>query len=238
MNIAIIGYGRMGHEVEEMAIKRGHNVKLIIDLENNSNLNEENLKSIDVAIEFSSPDAAFKNITTCLGMKVPVVSGTTGWLKDFDKAVEICKENRTSFLHSSNFSIGVNILFKLNSELAKQMCRYHEYSPVIEEIHHAKKLDAPSGTAITLAGEIIQQHPGFKSWCFEKDKTDNCIPINSIREGIVPGIHTVYWDSEIDKISLKHEAKNRKGFALGAVIAAEFIHTRTGIFTMKDVLGF
>jgi len=238
MNIALIGYGRMGHEIESIAVKRGHVVKLIVDQDNISDLNETKLKGIDVAIEFSSPESAFNNVIKCLGENIPVVSGTTGWQKDMERAVEICLKNKTSFIHSSNFSIGVNLLFRLNSELAKQMNRYNSYSVSIEEIHHTKKLDAPSGTAITLADGIIEQHPGYVKWCFEKDKTNKCVPISCIREGVVPGTHTVSWDSEIDTISLKHEAKNRKGFALGAVVAAEFIYTKEGIYTMKDVMGF
>jgi 4-hydroxy-tetrahydrodipicolinate reductase len=238
MNIALIGYGRMGHVIEEIATKRGHKIKLTVDIENRSDLNSENLKGIDAAIEFSSPDAALSNISTCLRMKVPVVSGTTGWLKDYDKAAEICRKNGTSFIHSSNFSIGVNVLFRLNAELAAQMRRYSDYTASIEEIHHAKKLDAPSGTAITLAEGIKKQHPAYNGWCFEKDRSDNLVPIRSVREGTVPGTHIVSWDSEIDTISLKHEAKNRKGLALGAVVAAEFISSRKGIFTMNDVLGF
>lgn len=228
----------MGHEVESAAIRRGHVIKLIIDQDNTADLNKTNLSGIDVAIEFSSPDAAFDNISKCLGMGVPVVSGTTGWLENFDKAVEICKENKTSFIHSSNFSIGVNLLFRLNSELAKQMSRYSDYNVSIEEIHHLKKLDAPSGTALTLAGGIIDQHPGYEKWCFDNAKADKSIPIRSVREGTVPGTHTVTWDSDIDSISLKHEAKGRKGFAIGAVVAAEFIHSRKGIFTMNNVMGF
>jgi 4-hydroxy-tetrahydrodipicolinate reductase len=238
MNIALIGYGRMGHVIEEIATKRGHKIKLTVDIENRSDLNSENLKGIDAAIEFSSPDAALSNISTCLRMKVPVVSGTTGWLKDYDKAAEICRKNGTSFIHSSNFSIGVNVLFRLNAELAAQMRRYSDYTASIEEIHHAKKLDAPSGTAITLAEGIKKQHPAYNGWCFEKDRSDNLVPIRSVREGTVPVTHIVSWDSEIDTISLKHEAKNRKGLALGAVVAAEFISSRKGIFTMNDVLGF
>jgi 4-hydroxy-tetrahydrodipicolinate reductase len=238
MNIALVGYGRMGHEIESAALKRGHIIKLIVDQDNTSDLNEEHLRCIDVAFEFSSPDAAYKNIITCLGLKIPVVSGTTGWLKDFEKAREVCERNGTSFIHSSNFSIGVNILFRLNSELASHIRHYGEYSPLIEEIHHVKKLDAPSGTAITLAGGITHQHDSYMGWCFEKDKDENNVPIRSVREGLVPGTHTVIWDSEIDTISLRHEAKNRKGFALGAIIAAEFIRSRKGIFTMSDVLGF
>jgi 4-hydroxy-tetrahydrodipicolinate reductase len=238
MNIAIIGYGRMGHEIEQITVSRDHNVKLIIDKDNTDDLNGKNLKEIDVAIEFSSPEEAFNNISACLGMNIPVVSGTTGWLKDFDRAAELCRKNNTSFIHSSNFSIGVNLLFRLNIELANQMQRFSNYSASIEEIHHIKKLDAPSGTAITLAEGIKKQHSRYKGWCFEKDKADNLIPVRSIREGTVPGTHSVVWDSDIDCLSLKHEAKNRKGFALGAVVAAEFIYGKKGIFTMNDVLGF
>jgi 4-hydroxy-tetrahydrodipicolinate reductase len=238
MNIALIGYGRMGHEIESIAIKRGHFIKLIVDQDNENDLNSANLNGIDVAIEFSSPAAAFNNIRKCLDEKVPVVSGTTGWLENYNRIVEVCNKNETSFIYSSNFSIGVNLLFRLNSELAKQMERYHDYSVSIGEVHHTKKLDAPSGTAITLAEGIVNRHSKYDKWCFERDIASMCIPINSIREGVVPGIHTVTWDSEIDTISLKHEAKNRKGFALGAIVAAEFIQTRKGIFTMDDVMGF
>jgi 4-hydroxy-tetrahydrodipicolinate reductase len=238
MKLALIGYGRMGHVIEETAIKRGHSISLIIDIDNPGDLNDKNLEGIDAAIEFSLPEAAFKNISTCLESKVPVVSGTTGWLKDYPKAAKICIDNGSSFIHSSNFSIGVNLLFMLNSELAKQMNKYRDYSVSIEEIHHTKKLDAPSGTAISLAGGITDNHQGYKGWCFENDKSGDMIPIRSIREGSVPGIHTVIWDSEIDTISLRHESKNRMGLALGAVVAAEFIHNRKGVFKMSDVLGF
>jgi 4-hydroxy-tetrahydrodipicolinate reductase len=238
MNIALIGYGRMGHEIEAIAVKRGHVIKLIVDQYNEDDLNSSKLKGIDVAIEFSFPDAAFNNIRKCLIESVPVVSGTTGWLENYNEVVNICNKNKTAFIHSSNFSIGVNLLFRLNTELAKQMDRYRDYNASIEEIHHIKKLDAPSGTAITLAEGIINQNPKYEKWCFEKDTSDKCIPIRSVREGLVPGTHTITWDSEIDTISLKHEAKNRKGLALGAVIAAEFIHSRKGVFTMNDVMGF
>jgi len=238
MNIALIGYGRMGHEIEAIALSRGHVIKLIIDKDNTDDLNDRNLKGVDVAIEFTSPDTALKNISVCLGSQIPVVSGTTGWLKDFDKASEICLKNETSFIHASNFSIGVNILFRLNSELARQMEHYRNYSVSIEEIHHIKKLDAPSGTAIALAEGIKQYHKGYTGWCSDSNKAESSIPVRSIREGTVPGTHTVTWDSETDCLSLKHEARNRKGFALGAVISAEFIYGRKGIFTMNDVLGF
>ena len=238
MNIALIGYGRMGHEIEAVAIRRGHTINLTIDEDNSGDLNHDNLAGIDVAIEFSTPRSAIQNIVTCLENRVPVVSGTTGWLDDYDKAADICKRNNTAFIHSSNFSIGVNLLFRLNKELAKQMDKFREYSVSVEEIHHKKKLDAPSGTAISLAEGIAGQHSGYEKWCFENDKTKGSVPIRSVREGDVPGIHAVTWDSEIDSISLKHEAKSRKGFALGAVVAAEYIHLKEGIFSINDVMGF
>ena len=178
MNIALIGYGQMGHEIESIARLRGHAVKLIVDQINENDLNSTSLKGIDVAIEFSSPSAAFKNIKRCLNEKVPVVSGTTGWLEHYDKVVEICNKNKTAFIHSSNFSIGVNLLFRLNNELARQMQRYHEYNVSIVEIHHTKKLDAPSGTAITLAEGIIGQNQKYNKWCSGEDKTSSSIPIN------------------------------------------------------------
>jgi 4-hydroxy-tetrahydrodipicolinate reductase len=238
MNIALIGYGKMGHEIEEVAKKRGHIIKLIVDVDNSSDLNSANLKVIDSAIEFSSPQSAFNNISVCLASGIPVVSGTTGWMKDYVSAAEMCRKNGTSFIHASNFSIGVNLLFRLNSELAKHMSNFRDYKVSIEEIHHTKKLDAPSGTAITLAEGIMKEHEEYNSWSLEPKKADGKIPISAIREGTVPGTHTVTWDSEIDTLSLRHEAKNRKGFALGAVVAAEFIYNRKGVFTMSDVLGF
>jgi 4-hydroxy-tetrahydrodipicolinate reductase len=238
MNIALIGYGRMGHEIESVAIERGHSIKLRIDVDNAGDLNPVSFKGIDAAIEFSSPDSAFENIVKCLEMKKPVVSGTTGWLKNYNLASDICIKNGTSFIHSSNFSVGVNILFRLNSELARMMESHKDYLPFIEEIHHIKKLDAPSGTAISLAEAIKKNHKIYTGWCFEKDKSKSCIPIRSVREGTVPGTHTITWNSSIDSISLRHEAKNRKGFAYGAVLAAEYISSRKGVFTMNDVLGF
>ncbi len=238
MKIALIGYGRMGHEIEKVAVNRGHSINLIIDQENEIDLNAENLKDVDVAIEFSYPGAAFSNIKKCLENRVPVVSGTTGWLDDYNRAAQICIENTTSFIHSTNFSIGVNLLFRLNSDLAGRMQQFNNYRVSIEEIHHTKKLDAPSGTAITLSEGICKNNPAYAGWCFENDRPGNCIPMNSIREGSVPGTHTVTWDSDIDTISLKHISKNRSGLAMGAVVAAEYIQPRQGIFTMNDVLGF
>jgi len=238
MKIALIGYGRMGHEIEKMAVKLGHRVTVKIDVDNLDDLNPEKLADADVVIEFSTPDSAFKNIAKCLEMSKPVVSGTTGWLKHYDEAVKMCLKNETSFIHSSNFSIGVNILFHINSELARLMAGQKEYKPFIEEIHHTKKLDAPSGTAISLAEEIRKQHPAYEGWCPADNPKSNCIPIKSVREGDTPGTHIVVWDSEIDAITLEHKARGREGFALGAITAAEYIKSRRGVFTMADVLGF
>lgn len=238
MKLALIGYGRMGREIEMVAISRGHTIDLIIDKDNTEDLNAENLKGIGAAIEFTFPSSAFANIVTCLENRVPVVSGTTGWLDDYGKAAEICIKNDTSFIHSSNFSLGVNILFRLNSELARIMTGQKSYSPSIEEIHHIKKLDAPSGTAITLANGITAQNKSYTGWENESGRSVNKIPIRSIREGSVAGIHTVTWNSETDSVILRHETKSRKGLAVGAVLAAEFISARKGIFTMNEVLGF
>ena len=171
MNIVLIGYGRMGHEIEEIAVKRGHTISLVIDVANKSDLYTDEIKKADVVIEFTLPEAAFENISACLKMKIPVVSGTTGWLKDYDRARELCIENGTSFIHSSNFSIGVNLFYRLSSELAEYMKRYNEYTVSIEEIHHVKKLDAPSGTAIALAEGIAERHPGYAAgWCPENQR--------------------------------------------------------------------
>ena len=238
MNIALIGYGRMGHEIEAAALKRGHVIKLIIDKDNTSDLNSNNLKGIDAAIEFSLPSTAFQNISECLNCRVPVVSGTTGWLEKYEEAVKLCRKNDSTFLHSTNFSIGVNLLFRLNSELARQMNRYNNYTVSIEEIHHTKKLDAPSGTALTIVKGITDEHKGYEKWHHGTNKEDKSVPVEAVRVGDVPGTHTILWDSEVDAISLRHESKNRKGLALGAVIAAEYISTRKGVFTMNDVMGF
>ena len=238
MKIALVGYGRMGKEIEEAALKRGHSVSVIIDVHNKGELNPGRFKEVDVAVEFSIPDSAFDNISKCLQMGIPVVSGTTGWLDRYDQAVRICNEAGTSFIHSTNFSVGVNILFKLNADLAEMMEKHRDYLPEIEEIHHIKKLDAPSGTAITLADGIIRYNRGYKSWIPGSEKKAGLIPVQSVREGTVPGTHTVRWDSETDSISMKHVTHNRKGLALGAVLAAEYISSRKGVFTMNDVLGF
>ena len=238
MELAIIGYGRMGHEIENIALQRGHSVKLIIDVDNASDLSRKNLAGIDAAIEFSLPTTALNNVLACLNYNTPVVSGTTSWKYDYETIKELCEKNKTSFIHSSNYSIGVNLLFKLNAELAKQMNKYNEYAVSISETHHTKKLDAPSGTAITLAKGIINAHEKYSSWHKGNVIESGSIPVESFREGEVPGIHTIKWDSDVDSISLTHNSKSRKGLALGAVVAAEFIAKRVGVFTMDDVMGF
>ena len=192
MNIALIGYGRMGHEIETIALNRGHIIKLIIDQDNTADLCESNLTGIDVAIEFSTPDTAYENVSVCLESSVPVVSGTTGWLDDYEKATEICKRKNTSFIHSTNYSIGVNLFFRLNEVLSRLISGYSNYSCSIEEIHHIKKLDAPSGTAITLATGIINNTDNYSSWCFENNIADASIPIRSVREGNCSGYTHCY----------------------------------------------
>jgi 4-hydroxy-tetrahydrodipicolinate reductase len=238
MRIALIGYGRMGHEIEEAAVGRGHSVGLVIDVENQGDFIPAKFNGIDVAIEFTLPDSAFGNISRCLEMRIPVVSGTTGWAGRYTEAAELCRQYGTSFIWSSNFSIGVNILFRINAELSRLMSSHNSYNPSIVEIHHTRKLDAPSGTAITLAEGIGENNSNFSGWCAEDAISAGKVPIRSVREGDVPGTHVIDWKSDIDGISLRHEAKNRKGLALGAVVAAEYIYNRKGVFTMSDVLGF
>jgi len=234
MNIALLGYGRMGQTIEKIAENRGHKIvfKLDDDIENHDLSDFE----IDVAIDFSIPKAAFKNITTCFKHSIPVVSGTTGWLDDYEKAREICKEEDSAFIYASNFSLGVNVFFELNQKLAGMMQGLEDYSVNIEEIHHLQKLDAPSGTAITLAQQILEENSKLKGWQLE-DADEDEIPIHAKREENVPGTHTVTYESSIDKIEITHTAKSRQGFALGAVVAAEYLKDKTGIFTMKDVLS-
>lgn len=234
MKIALLGYGKMGKTIEEIAENRGHEIVLKVsdDIKNHdlSNLN------IDVAIDFSVPKAAFENISTCFKHKIPVVSGTTGWLDNYSKARDICEKEDSAFIYASNFSIGVNVFFELNKKLAGMMQGLEDYSVEIEEIHHLQKLDSPSGTAITLAQQILEENPRLKSWQLE-DADEDEIPIHAKREEDVPGTHTVSYESEIDKIEIIHTAKSRKGFALGAVVAAEYLKGKTGVYTMKDVLS-
>ncbi|AWX43314.1 4-hydroxy-tetrahydrodipicolinate reductase [Flagellimonas maritima] len=231
MNIGLFGYGRMGKMIEQIALHRGHKIIAKID----AGTPEIDFDSMDVAIDFSTPDAAFKNITDCFKNGIPVISGTTGWLANYDKTVSICNDEKGAFIYASNFSLGVNVFFELNSYLAKVMANLNQYAVSVEEIHHTKKLDAPSGTAITLA-EGIMEHSQYQNW--QLNKTDEeTIGITSKREGSVPGTHTISYESEIDSIKIKHIAHNREGFAMGAVIAAEWIRGKIGVFSMKDVLN-
>ena len=232
MNIALVGYGKMGQIIDQIAQSRGH--KIVARL--NETPNEENLNEPDVVIEFSSPDSAYDNIKFCLEHKIPVVCGTTGWLDRKSEIEEICKREEAAFLYGSNFSLGVNLFFALNEKLAQLIYPFREnYQCQLEEIHHIHKLDAPSGTAISLAQGIIE-YSDFEEWKLD-DTQGNRLGIRAIRESEVPGIHSVYYRSEVDEIGIKHTAFNRKGFALGAVIAAEWILGKKGNFTMKEVLG-
>lgn len=232
MNIAIVGYGKMGKAIEEILIERGHQVVAKL----NRKPKAEDLKDVDVAIEFSNPEVAFENLKVLLENKIPTISGTTGWLDRLEKIKTINQENNAAFLYGSNFSLGVNLFFELNHHLAKLMAKYPEYKVEIEEIHHTQKLDAPSGTAISLA-EQIMENSALKNWELDSKTSEENLPIYAKRIDHVPGTHTVAYHSEIDSIEIKHTAHTRKGFALGAVLAAEWIHGKQGFFTMKDVLG-
>jgi 4-hydroxy-tetrahydrodipicolinate reductase len=231
MKIALLGYGKMGKVIERIALERGHEIVL----KKGESNTYDGLSTADVAIDFSVPTAAVSNISTCFNNNVPVVSGTTGWLEHFDEMVALCNEKQGGFISSSNFSLGVNIFFELNEYLAKIMSQFDSYKVTMEEIHHTQKLDAPSGTAISLAKGVIE-NSNYANWTLENPKT-NEIHIEAKRIGDVPGTHTVTYDSIVDSIELKHTAHNREGFALGAVIAAEWLAGKTGIYSMKDVLN-
>ncbi|MFD1615057.1 4-hydroxy-tetrahydrodipicolinate reductase [Gelatiniphilus marinus] len=232
MDIALLGYGKMGKTIEQLAIKRGHNIVLKIDKDDK----DYDITKADVAIDFSIPTVAFNNISNCINNNVPVISGTTGWLHKYNDAVNLCKEKDGAFIYASNYSLGVNIFFELNKTLAKMMSNLKQYNVSMEEIHHTQKLDAPSGTAITLAEGVIEKHDRFNNWKLDEGG-ENTIPITAKRIENVPGTHTVNYQSEVDTISIEHIAHNRQGFALGAVIAAEWIVGKTGVFTMNHVLN-
>ncbi len=234
MKIALIGYGQMGKTIEQVALKRGHTVGAIFGKEG---INTEQLAKCDVAIEFSKPEVAFNNISSALQAKVPVICGTTGWLAHYEKAVQLTEQTNSAFLYASNFSLGVNIFFEINKQLARIMDGQGQYDVAMQEIHHTKKLDAPSGTAITLAEQIIENVARKTDWSLE-GATEKSIEIEAIREPNVPGTHSITYQSEIDTIEIKHTAHNRQGFALGAVLAAEFLHSKKGVYTMRDVLNF
>ena len=237
MNIALIGYGKMGKIIEQVAKERGHQIPIKIDLNNLEDFNKSSFSSIDVAIEFTSPHTAFQNIMKCIEMNTPVVSGTTGWLSELPLIEKEVEKKNGSFLYASNFSVGVNIFFEINKKLAQLMKSQHQYDISIKEIHHTQKKDAPSGTAITLAEQIISLQGSKEKWSID-DGDKNALQIKSERIEPYPGLHEVKYSSEIDDIQIIHNAHSRNGFALGAVLAAEYISNKKGIFTMKNVLGF
>ena len=232
MKIALLGYGKMGQAIEKIAITRGHEIVLKKD-ENNT---YDGLETADVAIDFSIPLVAVSNISSCFNANVPVISGTTGWLEHYDEMVKLCNDNNGAFISSSNFSLGVNLFFEINEYLAKIMSKFDAYQVDMEEIHHTQKLDAPSGTAISLAKGVLANHPKYTTWTLE-NPSEKEIHIEAKRIENIPGTHTVTYKSRVDDIEIKHTAHNREGFALGAVIAAEWIIGKKGVFTMKDVLS-
>lgn len=230
MKIALLGYGKMGKEIEKLSKKRGHEIVAIID----KNFSKGEISNADVSINFSTPKAAKENILNSLKLNIPVVSGTTGWLEDINTITNFCKKNNGAFLYSSNFSIGVNIFFKMSDILSKLMNEYNDYKASIEETHHTKKIDSPSGTAITLAEKIIN-NSNYKSWTLKENKQDE-LPIKVNRIGDVKGNHIIKYNSSIDTIKIEHDAKSREGFALGSIIASEWIIGKTGVFSFNDVL--
>lgn len=232
MKIALLGYGKMGQTIEKIAKNRGHEIVLVVDKDSPA----YDISIADVAIDFSIPSSAVDNISNCLNNNVPIISGTTGWLDSFEDMKSLCAKNEGAFIYASNYSLGVNIFFELNNHLAKMMGNLNQYDVAIEEIHHKQKLDEPSGTAITLAEGVIEQTKNTQ-WELDKATEENSIPITAVRSPEVPGTHTITYNSEVDQIDIKHTAHNRQGFALGAVVAAEWIIGKKGVFTMKDVLG-
>lgn len=238
MKIAIIGYGKMGHEIEKICRERGHAIVCTIDLDEEDKFESDEFKSADVAIEFSSPESALSNYKRAFAANVPVVSGTTGWLEDIDEVKEACEKEGQTFFYASNFSLGVNIFFAVNRYLAKIMNDFPEYNVHIDETHHIHKLDAPSGTAITLAEDVMDSISRKKQWKLDEETADDDLRINAYREDEIPGIHSVKYESEVDDIEITHNAKSRKGFALGAVLAAEFTADKKGFLGMKDLLPF
>lgn len=237
MKIALIGYGKMGKEIEKIALDRGHEIVLKIDITNPEDLTISNLQKADVAVEFTIPTLAPSNYQVCFEAGIPVVSGTTGWLDQMAKVKESCKSMNGTFFYTSNFSLGVNIFFALNKKLAQLMAAHPEYTPEMKEIHHTQKLDAPSGTAITLAEGIFDNIPTITSWVNHSSGNPAELGIISEREGMVPGTHIIRYDSEVDYIEIAHCAKSRKGLAFGAVLAAEFSYGKKGMLSMNDLLN-
>lgn len=238
MKIALVGYGKMGKTIEQIARNRGHEIVSIIDVNNPGDFESEAFKQADVAIEFTTPATAFDNYMKCFAAGVPVVSGTTGWLSRLDEVKRMCAEEGKTFFYASNFSIGVNIFFALNKYLAKIMNNFPSYDVRMTEVHHIHKLDAPSGTAITLAEGVLENLDRKERWTLEIAEKPTDLPIHAIREGEVPGIHEIVYESDADTISIKHDAKSRAGFALGAVLAAEFTAGKKGFLGMNDLFHF
>lgn len=237
MQIAIIGYGKMGKMIEELALQRGHSIVLKINIENTEDFTKENISKAHVAIEFTGPETAYNNIKKCIDYGIPVVSGSTGWNTKLEQIKEYAIKHNGSFLHTSNFSIGVNIFYELNKQLADLMNNQPDYDVSMVEVHHTQKLDAPSGTAVSLADQVLQRLNRKNKWVNHKAENKEELSIISKRIDPAAGIHSVKYSSEVDDIEIIHTAHNRKGFALGAVMAAEYIHNKKGIFSMKEVLG-
>lgn len=231
MKIALLGYGKMGKVIERIALERGHEIVL----RKSSSSSYAGLENADVAIDFSVPSSAVANISECLNTGIPIVSGTTGWLEEYSNMVALCEQKNGSFIYGSNFSLGVNLFFELNDYLAKMMSKFKNYSASMEEIHHTQKLDAPSGTAISLAKGIIE-NTDYTNWTLDANPKENEISIEAVRIENVPGTHSIFYNSEVDTIEIKHTAHSRDGFALGSIIAAEWLVGKKGVFTMKDVL--
>ena len=240
MKVALLGYGKMGQLIAKILESKGHEVVLKVDIDNRHTVTDEELKQADVAIEFSMPKVAVDNYKWCFDCGVPVVSGTTGWLERWDEVVEYCKQKNGGFFYASNYSIGVNIFFHLNKQLAKIMSNFKEYGILLEETHHIHKLDAPSGTAITIADGILENHEAYDSWKLIEgaEAQEKELPIVAHRIGEVPGIHKVTYKSGVDEISIEHSAYSREGFAKGAVVAAEFMAGKQGVYSMDDLLKF
>lgn len=237
MKIALIGYGKMGKAIEEVAIAKGHEIVLKIDVQNNHEFTKENIEKAEVAIEFTGPHSAFENVKKCIELGIPVVSGSTGWLDKWNEIEALCKTKNGCVVYSSNYSIGVNLFFEINKQLAKLMEPYNEYDVSMTELHHTEKKDAPSGTAISLAEQILANMGRKHQWVNSPSLSPNDLVITSERIDPAPGTHTVTYGSSIDTIEITHTAHTRKGFASGAVLAAEFANQKSGIFTMKEVLG-
>ena len=236
MKVAILGYGKMGQIIEKIAQERGHNILLKINQHNIDELNIENLKKADVVIDFSTPESAKTNIILSIDANKPIISGTTGWLDDYKEVKDYCIKNDGAFLYASNFSLGVNLFFELNKNLAKLMKKHQQYQINLTEIHHSEKLDAPSGTAISLAEQIISESDIKNKWTINSENSDEELKIDAQRKGNITGTHSVNYKSKTDSISIIHEAHSRNGFALGAIIAAEWIMSKKGVFSMHDVL--